>query len=275
MDPDWTINSHPRQFQRRTPWQIQRAVIFALFLREMKTRFGSKRLGYFWAILEPAAIIIVFWAMFGLAMRGGSALPGVDYPMFLLTGMLPFNLFSGIVNKSMAAFEANQGLFNYRQVKPFDALLARCLVECVVYLIVFLILVLAGMALGFDAAVHDFLGLSLTLLLLVGFAFGFGLLCAMIGLFSENFKKFIGIMMRPLFFTSGIFFAVSMMPEKFRWILLLNPLLNFLELIRVHYFEAFQSPEASYLYIVFWTMGSLSIGLWLYTHLKHRIVMSS
>jgi len=141
MVPNCPTNTPHRHHQHRTPWQIQRAVVYALFLREMKTRFGSKRLGYFWAILEPAAIIIVFWAMFGLAMRSG--LPGVDYPMFLLTGMLPYHLFANIVNKSMAAFEANQGLFNYRQVKPFDTLVTRCLVECVVYLLVFIILALA------------------------------------------------------------------------------------------------------------------------------------
>jgi len=239
----------------------------------MKTRFGSKRQGYFWAVLEPAAIIIVFWAMFGLAMRGG--LSGVDYPMFLLTGMLPYHLFANIVTKSMAAFEANRGLFNYRQVKPFDTLVCRCLVECVVYLIVFIILALAGMALGFEAAIHDFLGLALFLLLLVWFSFSFGLVCAVIGTFSENFKKIIGIMMRPLFFTSGIFFTVSMVPEKYRWILLLNPLLHFLELIRVYYFENFQSPEASFLYIIVWILGCSYAGLWLYTHLKDRILMSS
>jgi len=131
------------------------------------------------------------------------------------------------------------------------------------------------MALGFDAAIRDFLWLTLILLLLVGFSFGFGLVCAVIGIFSENFKKVIGILMRPLFFTSGIFFAVSMMPEKYRGVLLLNPLLHFLELIRVHYFETFRSPDASYLYIIFWTVGCGYTGLWLYFRLKHRVVMSS
>ena len=257
----------------RSPWQIQRAVVLALFLREMKTRFGSKRLGYFWAILEPAAIILVFWAMFGLALRAG--LPGVDYPMFLLTGMLPYQLFANTLTKSMAAFESNQGLFNYRQVKPFDALVTRCLVECLVYLMVFLILVAAGMALGFDAAIDDFLGLSLVLLLLVWFSFSMGLVCAVIGSFAENFKKVVGIVMRPLFFLSGIFFSASMLPPQYREILLLNPVLNFLELIRGHYFASFEPQGASYLYVFTWTMLSSLLGLWLYTHLKDRIVATS
>ncbi len=273
MAQNYPTSPQRRITHARTPWQIQRAVVFALFLREMKTRFGSKRFGYFWAVLEPAAIILVFWAMFGFTMRKG--LPGVDYPMFLLTGMLPYQLFTNTVTKSMVAFEANQGLFNYRQVKPFDTLVTRCLVECIVYLFVFLILVAAGMALGFDAAIHDFLGLMLILLLLVCFSFGFGLICAAIGTFSENFQKVIGVVIRPLLFISGIFFAVSMIPDQYQGLMLINPLLHFLELIRAHYFEAFQSQGASYLYVIAWTMGSCFLGLWLYTHLKDRIVMSS
>jgi capsular polysaccharide transport system permease protein len=273
MAPLWPIDSQRRTTARRSAWQIQRAVVFALFLREMKTRFGSRRFGYFWAILEPAAIILVFWAMFGFALRQG--MPGVDYPMFLLTGMLPFRLFSNVVMKCMAAFKSNQGLFNYRQVKPFDALVTRCLVECLVYLVVFLILLFIGMALGFNGAIHDFLGLSSILLLLVCFAFSMGLSCAVIGTFSENFENVIGIMMLPLFFTSGIFFTAAMLPVNIREVLLFNPMLHFLELIRTHYFETFQSQDASYAYIIGWTMSGCFIGLWLYTRLKNRIVMSS
>jgi capsular polysaccharide transport system permease protein len=219
------------------PWHIQKSVVTALFLREMQTRFGSRRLGYLWAILEPAAIIAVFWIMFGLSLR--KSMPGVDYPMFLMTGMLPFHLFSKTVIRSMQAFKANQGLFNYRQVKPIDTLVARCMVECLIYFVVFLIFVAAGMLLGFDAAIDDILGLGMVFTLFVCFSFSTGLLCAVIGSFSEGFENTIQIMMRPLFFASGIFFAVSIVPVKFRWILLLNPVLHFLELIRTHYFATF------------------------------------
>jgi ABC-type polysaccharide/polyol phosphate export permease len=66
-----------------------------------------------------------------------------------------------------------------------------------------------------------------------------------------------------------------MVPPPYDEILLLNPLLNFLELIRGHYFAAFEPQGASYLYIIAWTMGSNLLGLWLYTHLKDRIVATS
>lgn len=257
---------------QRTPWQIQKAVVFSLFLREMKTRFGAQKFGYFWAIAEPAAIIVVFWVMFGLSLR--KTMPGVDYPMFLMTGMLPYQLFSSTVTRSMNAFESNQGLFNYRQVKPIDTLISRALVESLVYLFVFIIFIMAGQALGFNAAIDDLIGLSVMLLTLLCFSFFCGLLCAVIGTFTETFKKVVGIMMRPLFFSSGIFFAVSMIPEKFRWILLLNPLLHFLELVRTVYFATYQSPEASYLYVMNWTVGVAVVSLWLYVNLQNRILAS-
>jgi len=256
----------------RTSWQIQKAVVFSLFLREMKTRFGAHKFGYFWAIAEPAAIIVVFWVMFGLSVR--KTLPGIDYPMFLMTGMLPYQMFSNTVTKSMAAFESNRGLFNYRQVKPIDALIARAILESLVYAIVFSIFIFAGMAMGFDAAIDNFIGLTAILTILLIFSFSCGLLCAVIGSFTETFNKIVSISMRPLFFCSGIFFAVAIVPEKFRGMLLLNPILHFLELTRTYYFASFQTQGASHWYVIYWTIGVTLPALWLYSRLKNRILAS-
>ena len=236
----------------------------------MKTRFGAQKFGYFWAIAEPAAIIVVFWIMFGLSLR--KTMPGVDYPMFLMTGMLPYQLFSSTVTRSMQAFEANRGLFNYHQVKPIDTLIARALVESLLYLIVFILFILAGHALGFDAFIEDLNGLIFILIFLLIFSFSCGLFCAVIGSFAQTFKKIVGIMMRPLFFCSGIFFAITVVPEKYRWIFLLNPVLHFLELIRTYYFAAFQTQGASHLYVIYWTVGVSVLSLWLYVRLQNRIL---
>ncbi|MCP3942068.1 MAG: ABC transporter permease [Desulfobacteraceae bacterium] len=258
--------------EQRTSFEIQKAVIMSLFLREMKTRFGSQQLGYLWAILEPAAIIVVFWVMFGFRMK--KTMPGVDYPMFLMIGMLAWNLFSGYVTRSMNAFEANQGLFVYKQVKPVDTLISRLLVECLLYLIVVCVFIIAGYLLGFRVAIDNIPGLAAILFLFILFTFSTGLLFAVVGNFSENFKKVVGLIMRPMFFMSGIFFSVQDVPEKFRDLLLLNPCLNFLELIRTEYFAAFNSQHASLLYIVSCTLVISLLSLWLYSKLEKRIIAS-
>ncbi|MCG8472893.1 MAG: ABC transporter permease [Desulfobacterales bacterium] len=258
--------------EERSSWQIQKAVVISLFLREMKTRFGSQKWGYLWAILEPAAFIGIFWLLFGFHAR--KALPGIDYPIFIMVGIIPWLLFNNIVTRSMTAFEANRGLFSYRQVKPIDTILARVLVECSIYFMVFLCFMLLGRAFEFNVSISNIPGVGLIVGELILFSFGVGLFSAVVSHFTENYQKVIRLMFRPLYFASGMFFSVETVSEKFRWMLLLNPVIHFIELIRSFYFNTFNTKHASEIYILFWTTGFLFVGLFLYTRLQNRIIAS-
>lgn len=98
----------------RSGLEVQQAAVKALFLREIKTRFGKYRLGYLWAVLEPAAHLLVLLTIFGFIMH--RTMPDISFPVFLLNGLIPYFLFSNIATRSIGAIEANQGLFNYRPV---------------------------------------------------------------------------------------------------------------------------------------------------------------
>ncbi|NCC84815.1 MAG: ABC transporter permease [Clostridia bacterium] len=274
--PRTAQSSYPKNqrhaLHKRTSWQIQKAVVNALFLREMKTRFGSKKMGYFWAIVEPAAYILILWALFGAHMRGGNK--GVEYPIFLMTGLVPFNYFSHISGSFENAFSSNQTLFNYKQVKPLDTLFARILVESLISSLVFVFLLIIGAQLGYPAYPHNILMLTMTFIGLSAFSFGFGLNIAVISQFSETFSRIMGLIRRPLFFMSGIFFSVDSLPGQIRNILLVNPLLHFMELIRVSFFSTFTSPHVSPSYILSWTIGLNLLGFWLYSRLERRIIAS-
>ncbi|NCU32897.1 MAG: hypothetical protein EOM23_08205 [Candidatus Moranbacteria bacterium] len=76
------------------------------------------------------------------------------------------------------------------------------------------------------------------------------------------------------FFISGIFFSVETLPETFRDIALVNPLLHLLELIRVSFFPTFTSPYANVGYIIVWIISLNLLGLWLYSRLERRIIAS-
>ena len=78
--------------------EVQGRVIKALFLREMKTRFGESRMGVFWAFIEPMVhvlILVLVWAAFG-----HMGPPGIDPVLFLYTGVIPLIMFSNIMNKT-------------------------------------------------------------------------------------------------------------------------------------------------------------------------------
>ena len=106
-------------------------------LREIKTRFGAYRLGIVWALVEPLTHVVVLSLIFGIRSR--TAPGAVEFPIFLATGIIPFVMFRNMVTRTMMTVEANRALFTYPQVRPFDTLIARFILEIVIYSIVFVV----------------------------------------------------------------------------------------------------------------------------------------
>ncbi|MGF1642264.1 MAG: ABC transporter permease [Thiotrichales bacterium] len=254
----------------RTPWEIARAVHFALLMREMKTRFGIYRLGYAWLLLEPLAHVAMLALMFGYII--GRTMPGVDFTLFLITGIVPWLMFISTVNRGMASVSSNSGLFGYRQVKPIDAFLARIGLEFLIHSAVFIVLITLAYWFGFDVQIADPLGLVAVFILLFLFSAGFALvLCVGVTLFPE-LQKFISIALKPLYFMSGIFFSLANIPSEYRVYLLWNPVLHALELIRDAFFVQFETVGGSHETLAIYAIVFMLLGLALYRQNLTRMV---
>lgn len=72
----------------RSGFEVQKVTVEALFLREIRTRFGKFRLGYLWAILEPSAHLLILLGILGYVMH--RTMPDISFPVFLLNGLIPF-----------------------------------------------------------------------------------------------------------------------------------------------------------------------------------------
>jgi len=255
---------------KRNPFIIFKAVVFALFLREMQTRFGSKRLGYFWMIVDAIARVI-FLSVIKYYIMGKDS-EGYDYPVFLGISILTFEYFRHIVNKSMGAFESNAGLFIYKQVKPIDTVFARFIVETIVFIIAWGVLSTIGYYVGLDISMQSSLGVMLVIIWFSTFAFGIGLLSAVVSHFYPFYKKVIGFIFMPLFFLSGVFYTVDFLPEVIREYILYNPIIHFMELLHAEYFIVLCDLYVDYEYMIFWTMIPLFLGLYGYHRLERKII---
>ena len=243
-----------------------------MLLREIQTRFGSKKLGYFWAVVEPMSTIIVFAIIKELLHP--NAMPGIDYPVFLASGFIAYYMFKNIVIKSMDSFNANKALFVYKQVKPFDTIIARAIVEISLTAIIILLFLFIGWYLGLDLECKNILGVILGYLWFALFGISLGVLFAVLGFFYENFKKIINLMFLPLFFISALFYTLDSLPPIVRGILFFNPIVHFEEMIHGNYFYGLHTNYVNYTYIVLWTLIPLFFGLWLYKKGERKIIMS-
>lgn len=214
----------------RSSFQIQKSVIFALILREARARFGERRMGAVWALIEPICHLLVFSLLFTLLR--GRTVAGIEYPVFILICLAPFLLYRNTAMRLMDSLRENRSLFAYKQIKPLDTYLARTLVETCISATVYAILAFAFAWFGFDMSVARPLQWVATLALGLLFAFSLGMTLALITHAIPGLKIVIRMAFFPLYFISGVLMPASYLPQAMLPLLLLNPFLHVMELIR-------------------------------------------
>lgn len=259
----------------RSPWQVTKSVWYALFMREALARIMGDRLGAFWMLAEPIAFLMMWVAIRYFVLGRSRDVIGADYIPWLLVGMVGFFVFRAGLKRTMGAVAANQGLFAYRQVKPIDPVLVRAGLEGLLQTIIFIILLTGAALLDYPIVPADplsaiFFWVSLWLL-----GLGAGLVVSvMVSLFPES-EQVVSIMMFPMFILSGVILPVQNLPFWLQEILLYNPVLHGLELLRSSFFATYKSLSGvDWVYLWLWTLSLIAWGLALHvryaSHLKAR-----
>jgi capsular polysaccharide transport system permease protein len=257
---------------KQTPWQIQRSVVFAVFVRELNARFGRYSLGYIWALLEPIVFILMFSYIRGRFT--GADMAGIAPILFFASGVLTFALFRNIITTSVAAVESNQGLFNYQRVKPADIVVARGLLEVLV-IVSTAALLFSGLCMaGYNFKWHSTIEVLCVLGCLSMLAGGLGLIGCIIGPLWQDSKMIVPMILRPFFYVSGILFPANAIPGKFREFALWNPILHGLELMREAIFANYTSHEGSWRYLFGCSAVSFLIGLTVYRLFRVTVLTS-
>lgn len=259
---------------RRSPWEIQKAVVFALFIRELRARIEGRWLGLLWTVAEPVAHLAVVMTLF-IAVRH-LARPGIDAAMFLATGLVPFFLFRNIALRGADAVRQNFGLFSYRQVKPFDTLVSRALVETVLASLTYLV-VLSGLAWwGLPVWPARPLELFAASAVLIALGFGLGLTLMVACTERPRLRTVVGLLFVPLYLLSGVIFPLDRVPSEWLAWLLLNPLLHLVDLMRQGFAAGYRPlPGAGLGYPAAWAIGVCALGLCLYRVHRRRLIATT
>jgi len=256
--------------EKRSSLLIFFAVQKALFLREFSMRFSVSKSGLFWTFFEP--FFQVFVMVIIKVLLFGSSGGNFDFAAFLALNFTAYGLFKNILTKSMGAFKANKALFVYKQVKPWDTILARILVEMFITGIIILCFVAIGLYFDFDIDVKNLPMVALGFLALIFLAFSWGLVLAVGNTFYPSIGKTVTILMTFLMFGSAVFYTIEQLPFELQHMLLFNPLTHFMEMIHGYYFDVLDDRFVNYIYMILWTVIPLYLGLWFYRKLEERIV---
>jgi capsular polysaccharide transport system permease protein len=236
--------------------------VHALLMRELKTRFGSSKLGYFWAIAEPVAQAAVIGLIFTLL--GRHSVGNIPVVLFLFTGILPFKLFAKLLPQLSMGISANKALFSYRQVAPIDPIITRLCIEVATYVISYAFIMLCLAWLDFYIIPDQLLPLFAANALLILLGTGLGIaLCSAVQ-YWEDTPKLLAMVISPLFYLSGIFYSATMIPPQYWYFFSWNPIFHLIELSRDAYFKGYSTPIGDWQFVSIFTLVAVVLGLSLY-----------
>jgi capsular polysaccharide transport system permease protein len=268
------VQSLPVTSRKRSPLQIQRAVLLALVIRDLRSRVKGNWLSLIWMLLEPLAYVMLMVTAFNL--RSHLVALNVELPVFLVTGLLPFIIFRNLARRLPTAVTSSRSLLAYRQVKPIDALVARAMVESLLFSAVYLSAISVLGWVGYHWLPHEPLELIVvsTLILLLGI--GLGLVFTVLAHGRPRVQFVISLTFYPLYFLSGVLFPLhNLSSQTLQWFLL-NPVLHLIELSRLHFIDNYQPVEGvNMLYPAFCTLVVMALGLSMYRVYRHRLLSTS
>lgn len=250
----------------------QARVVFALALRETRTRFGKNQLGYLWALLEPLFWILTFYGMFRIADRGSPG--GMELIPFLTTGIIPYELAMKTSDRVALSIDANKALLFYPHVQPLDLIFARAGLEVATLITVFVTIVGAHALIIQEAPEVDILRVAEGLGLAGMFGMALGTVFCSLNVISNVVERIKGPLMRPLFWASGLFFSADALPAHVRDILLYNPILHCVEITREGWFPQYHARHANPSYVVGWIVVLAFVGLTLERGVRRKVELT-
>ncbi len=212
-------------------------------LREVRCRFAGDPLGYAWTFLVP--LLWIGTLMFFFTLLGRSPAIPVDTPAFIATGVVPYVLFRYTITSMSRVASTHRHLIHFGGVRISDLLFAAALLEVLNAIVIFTMIWLL-IAISFaPAPIHNPLEFINGLLLTAVFGTAVGRFAAILGMVSETAKRMVPVVLRPMFWISGIFFTSTELPSNLLPYLQWNPLLHAIEITRSGVFLDYTSSFAN------------------------------
>lgn len=219
-------------FNVRELWVYRELLVFLVW-RDIKVRYKQTLLGAAWAILQPLLTTLVFTLFFGVLAGVGS--DGVPYPVFAYAGLLPWTFFANSVTQSSNSLVGNANLITKvyfpRIIIPSAAVGAGLVDFAIAFVVLVGLMIYYRVSVTWGALMLPVLALHLTL-----FSIAIGMWLSALNVKYRDIRFVLPFLIQLWMFVSPVIYPASMIPERWRWLMLLNPLTGIVENFRAALF---------------------------------------
>lgn len=236
-----------------------RELLRQLVIREVKLRYKRSALGFAWTVLNPLLAMVIFTMVFS---RIFSSRP--NYSLYVFTALLGWNLFSLGTSRGLDSVVLNgpiiRKVFVPKAIFPVATVVSQ--VVNFVFTLVPLFLLMAAVGAGFSL---HLLWLPIPLVSLTCFALGIALLVGTFNVFFRDVKYFYEAGLLAWFYATPIFYPPEIIPEKFKFLLYMNPMFALLESLRAPVYLGAAPPIGMMIFGLALSLVTLAIG-WIVFH---------
>lgn len=211
-----------------------RHLIRTLAIRDIAARYRGSFLGFAWSVLQPIFMLAVYTFVFSEVLKGrwpGGTGSKAEFALVLFSGLLVFNMFAEVFNRSPELILANSNYVK-RVVFPLEILPVVSVISASFNLIINIVVWLVFYCIAIGSPHLTVILLPVALLPLFIMLAGISWLLAAIGVYIRDMTQMTSIITTAFMFLTPIFFPTEAIPERYRWLLSLNPLASIVKQAR-------------------------------------------
>lgn len=274
---DLIITSHRGwfEFYLREIWQY-RDLLTIYIRRNIITQYKQTILGPLWIIIPPVLTTLVFTVIFGNIANIST--DGLPKPLFYMAGIITWNYFSTALTSTSNSLAGNAGIFGKVYFPRIMIPLATIISSLVRYFIQLILFIgfMGYFLINNPKSIEiqfQLLWLLPVLIIIMGLqGLGFGLLFSALTAKYRDIRFLIGFGVRLLMYASPVIFPLSMVPEKYKWIILANPMSAVIESFRYIFLGVGQISSNAILYSTSFTGTLLVLGLLIFNQTEKDFI---
>jgi lipopolysaccharide transport system permease protein len=197
-----------------------------LTLRSIRVRYAQSSLGIGWAVVQPLVSMVIFTIIFGRMV--GIDSDGVPYALFSFVALVPWTYFANALSDATASLITNANMLSKvyfpRLILPLSAVASK-LVDFAIAMGMLAIL----MTVHRQAPGPGIVALPLLILLMVTAATGLGLWLTATAVQYRDVSYAMSFIVQVLMYVSPVVYSVDLVPERFRLLYALNPMVGVIE----------------------------------------------
>lgn len=244
-----------------------RDLLFELIKKDLKVKYKRSILGVFWSILNPLLMMVVMSIVFSYLFRFEIK----NYPVYILSGIIFWNFFSTSTNLSSFSLISNASLL--KKVYFPRAILVISVVLSQFINLLYALIPLVFIMIIFKTPVNlSIIFIIFPLLFLLLFTIGISLILSILSAYFTDIGYIYQIILLAWMYLTPIFYPASIVPDKYKIFLLINPIYHILTNIReIIYYGTLPTMNSLFISLIL-SLFFFIFGLWFFKMNENKVM---